>query len=228
MVGGSSMGSIIAALFSLGFSWEKITKLLTHIHLREYFSIKALWSKGTFLSKQKFRETVLKYTGNINIEDMPIKTVIFATDPFLGKRVFLTKGRLADAILASSAYPVLMSSVKINGKDLVDGDFFPSYSADYFRRAGMKTIFGVGSEFESHLTSLDTNIIDQIRDTYSTLMKNYEYNLDKNDPVDFLVTYKSNDVSRFNFEKALVLVDRVYNKMKRDKKIDKFLSQNHR
>jgi len=223
IVGGSSIGAIIAALFSLGFGWRKMTGLLTHIHLRNFLSLSSILHKGTFLSKQKFRKKILEYTGSAYIEDLPIKTIIFATDPIVGERVSITKGRLVDAIMASSAYPVLMSPVKIHGQSLVDGDFFPSYSATTFRKIGAKTVFGVGSNFTAHLEDLDSNVIEQMRNTYNILMRNYEHNLDKDDPVDIQVNYDADDVHRFNFEMGEILVDRVYNQMNHNRKVKTFV-----
>ena len=59
VLGGSSIGAIIAVLYSLGFDWQKILDLLSHIHLRSFISISSIIHKGTLMSKEKFKKKSL-------------------------------------------------------------------------------------------------------------------------------------------------------------------------
>jgi len=61
--------------------------------------------------------------GGKKLEDLPIPTILQATDLDTADPVFLEKGDLASAIYASSAlYPVL-PPIEIDGKWLVDGGY---------------------------------------------------------------------------------------------------------
>jgi NTE family protein len=53
-----------------------------------------------------------------------------------GKQVILNKGNLAEALLASSAFPSLFSPVEIDGQLLVDGGVTNNYPIDAIRKLG--------------------------------------------------------------------------------------------
>lgn len=55
------------------------------------------------------------------LEDASIPLHVVATDVLLGEDVLLSTGDAVDAISASAAIPAILSPVKINGRDLVDG-----------------------------------------------------------------------------------------------------------
>lgn len=59
--------------------------------------------------------------GDILLQQLPTPLRVAATDAVSGAPVVLTRGRLADAVRASMAVPVLFPSVEIEGQRLVDG-----------------------------------------------------------------------------------------------------------
>jgi NTE family protein len=59
--------------------------------------------------------------GDYKIEDLPIEFTAIATDLKNQREVWLSRGKLFDAIRASIAIPMLLTPHRINGRELVDG-----------------------------------------------------------------------------------------------------------
>jgi NTE family protein len=59
--------------------------------------------------------------GDRRFEDLPIRFAAIATEFNTGHEIWLTRGRLADAMRASYALPGIFPPVKIGGRWLVDG-----------------------------------------------------------------------------------------------------------
>jgi NTE family protein len=74
---------------------------------------------------------------------LPISFLCVATDIEKGEQVVLKNGYLAQAMLASSAFPSLFSPVEIDGKLLVDGGIVNNYPVDEIRKMGADIIIGI-------------------------------------------------------------------------------------
>ena len=67
------------------------------------------------------RERVEHAFGDARLEDLPIPLRVVATEAVSGNPVVLTHGRVADAVRASMALPLIFPSVQIDGQRLTDG-----------------------------------------------------------------------------------------------------------
>src|SRR5262249_4942307 len=59
--------------------------------------------------------------GRMMIEDLPLRFAAIATEIGTGHEIWLTRGRLADALRASYALPGIFAPVRVGGRWLVDG-----------------------------------------------------------------------------------------------------------
>jgi NTE family protein len=67
------------------------------------------------------RRLVCEHVGLELLEDSAIPLHVVATDVASGEEVLLSDGDAVDAILASAAIPAVFPSVRIAGRDLIDG-----------------------------------------------------------------------------------------------------------
>jgi NTE family protein len=74
---------------------------------------------------------------------LPIPFLCIGTNIETGEEVLLNKGNLAQAMIASSAFPSLFSPVEIDGKLLVDGGVINNYPIEEVRKLGADIIIGV-------------------------------------------------------------------------------------
>jgi len=145
MITGTSMGAIIGAGYALGYSAKHLENLA-----RTSFIGNDIYGFDNFhffheglISRELIEPMYFSMVGNRHFEDCEIPFMALACDLEAGKEVHLTKGRLLEAIQASSAIPVLFPPVFIDGKYMVDGAMINPTPVDYLRRHGMDVIIGV-------------------------------------------------------------------------------------
>jgi len=87
-----------------------------------------------------------KLTRNVrhvrDFNKLPIPFLCIGSNIETGEEVVLNKGYLAQAMLASSAFPTLFSPVEIDGKLLVDGGVTNNYPIEAVRKIGADVIIG--------------------------------------------------------------------------------------
>lgn len=172
-IGGTSMGAVVGGLYASGYNATQIDSIFYNTNfdelLQDYIprSSKSFYEKRNdemyalslpfeklkigipiSLSKGMYNYNLLsKLTHKVrHINDfskLPIPFLCVATDIEKGEPVVLQNGYLAQAMLASSAFPSLFSPVEINGKLLIDGGVVNNYPAEEVRKMGADIIIGV-------------------------------------------------------------------------------------
>lgn len=170
---GTSMGAIIGALYSCGYSAQMIEEIISGINWdklltdrvdRKYtgYNDRGIYEKSVI--QLEFSEGTLKlpeglsYGQNIynllskltwehrNIRDfsqLPIPFKCAATDIQTGEAVILEKGNLVDAVRASMAIPSIFSAIEIDGRLLVDGGFTKNLPVAEARGMGADIVIAV-------------------------------------------------------------------------------------
>lgn len=172
-IGGTSMGAVIGGLYASGYNAAQIDSIFKDTNFTELISDFIPRSSKNFYEKRndesyaivlpfnKFKvefpealskgmysyNLISKATRNVrHIDDfnkLPTPFFCMATDIETGDQVVLNKGNLAQAILASSAFPTLFPPVEIDGKFLVDGGVANNYPIDELRIMGADIVIGV-------------------------------------------------------------------------------------
>ena len=116
---GTSAGSLAGALYCDGYKPVEILKIMK------------LQSKLDYMRPVLPRDGLLQITGVEKLlethlraktfEDLKIPLVVCATDLNHGKAIYISKGNLITALIASSSIPVLFKPVVINKIYYVDG-----------------------------------------------------------------------------------------------------------
>lgn len=175
---GTSMGSIIGALYSMGYSAKDIeyiardmkwTEMFSGDIRRELISIEEKGEQGKYLleipvvrgkpvistgliSGQKMEMELARMTWSAhNINDfskLPIPFACVATDIVEGKAVVLNKGYLPDALRASMSIPSVLAAVEIDGKLLVDGGITNNIPVTLAKEMGADIIICVNVQTE--------------------------------------------------------------------------------
>jgi len=172
-IGGTSMGAVVGGLYASGYSATQIDSVFNATNFNELLqdyiprTSKSFYEKHNdemyaislpvrnfnvgvpiALSKGMYNYNLLaKLTHKVryvrDFKKLPIPFVCIATDIESGKEVELTSGYLAQAMLASSAFPTLFSPVEINDRLLVDGGVSNNYPIEAVRAMGADIIIGV-------------------------------------------------------------------------------------
>ena len=146
VIAGTSIGSVIGAFYSAGYSSTDCLELLKSVDVSEI--------KNLFMIKMdtlKLFKVIDRTIGNLDIEELkkPFRAVATVLDT--GEEYEFKSGSVAQALCASSAYPPFFKPVIADGKALIDGAFSNSVPADKVKEMGADYIVGI--DLSSHVKS---------------------------------------------------------------------------
>ena len=172
-IGGTSMGSMVGALYASGYTAKEIDSIFRSVDFTkvmlddvprkskpfyekengEKHAISLPVKKGKIgipkaLSKGQnvanLLTEMLSHVASIDdFNELPIPFVCVATDIETGEKVVLNSGFLPKAVQASSAFPTLLNPVEIDGRLLVDGGILDNYPVDEVLKMNPDIIIGV-------------------------------------------------------------------------------------
>ncbi|WP_066354200.1 patatin-like phospholipase family protein [Fervidicola ferrireducens] len=176
IITGSSIGSLIGALYASGVKVNYIESLAYHIKRRHFVDI--TFPRLGLIAGNKIEEMLRLLTKNRNFDELNIPLGVVATDLKSKRLVLLKEGNVALAVRASIAIPGIFCPVMKDGMVLVDGGVLERVPGRAAREMGADVVIGVELGFSAG-TSL-SNIYDIIFQTFEVMgreiqfLKNYE------------------------------------------------------
>lgn len=170
---GTSMGSLVGALYSIGYSSTQLTNLAKSTRWDQLFTEKPsrlfisnyertfdnrtiasfpISERGLdlpfgIISGQNIYSFLSKYTwpvhGTQSFSNFPIPFATVATELATGEAKTFTSGYLPDAIRASISIPSLMRPHSINGTSYIDGGLSNNLPVDQAKKMGADFIIAV-------------------------------------------------------------------------------------
>ena len=126
---GTSAGSIVGALYAWGKTPEEILEFFKSIYLFHWKHL--TFKKAGLIDSESFRSYFHSIFDDATLSDLKIPIQITATDMVRGKlKIFSPKTKIADAILASSAFPGVFSPYQIEGNVYSDGGILNHFPTD--------------------------------------------------------------------------------------------------
>ena len=119
VIAGVSAGSIVGTLYAAGYSTENILKIFEGVKFNDLCELSV--PKNGFFKLDKFKRFLRKHISYERIEDLPIPSLICATDLDEGIPVAFSTGLIAERIIASCSIPIVFKPVKIGSHYYVDG-----------------------------------------------------------------------------------------------------------
>jgi len=118
-IAGTSVGSVIGALYCSGISAKELEEIAAIIRFKDIgrYTI----SRFGFVSNDRLASLLNKILKVKTFEELRVPLAVAATDFVTGEAVTFREGGLVDAVRASCAYPGMFLPVKVNGRLLVDG-----------------------------------------------------------------------------------------------------------
>lgn len=165
---GTSVGSIVGALYCAGLKPDEIIAAAEKIELKDLH--------GRILIKpddpRKIGEVVYNLIGDALIENLPKKYAAVATDLKTGKQVIMDSGRVYDAVSASSAYPIIYAPHPVNGMNLTDGGLVNNIPADVCRMLGASKVVTVDAHGTRGSGTDGAGFFDMLKAMFSIMSAN--------------------------------------------------------
>ena len=231
---GTSIGSIIGGLYSIGYNPEYLENLVLNANWQELFdehpgrrslSMNEKMVDGRYLiSLPVNREKIKLPEGLIsgqnvfnllaretwpvhNVTDFtkfPIPFTCVAADVATGEAVVLNEGYLPDALRASMAIPSIFTPYELNGRTLVDGGLVRNLPAEDALKMGANYLIGVDVSARIKPADSLASFLDVLNQVLSFQMT--ESNKEQRDFVNQLISPDIKNYSIDDFNRADELI----------------------
>ena len=169
VIAGTSIGAVAGGCYAAGQidGFEEWGRSLNRRRILSYLDVNL--SGSGLIWGRRLAERLEAALGNRAIDDLPVRFAAIATEIGTGHEIWLTRGRLADAVRASYALPGIFSPVQIGGRWLVDGTLVNPVPVAAARALGARLViavnlnadlFGRGMTIASHGSDIETEQLE--------------------------------------------------------------------
>ena len=156
IVVGTSIGAVVGGAYAAGHL-DKLEEWARSLQPRNIFGYLDIRLNGSgLIGGSKLAAELEASIGPILIEDLPIKYATVATEIRTGHEIWLTQGRMVDAMRASYALPGIFSPVLVGDRWLVDGALVNPVPVSAARAFGAEIVIAanVTSDVFAHGTTV--------------------------------------------------------------------------
>jgi len=143
IIAGTSFGAVVGACYAVGKldDVEQWGLGLTRRRVLSYLDVS--FSGSGLLGGGRLAEKLTATLGDARIEDLPMRFGAIATEIGTGHEIWVTRGRLSDAVRASYALPGIFPAVEIGQRWLMDGALVNPVPVSAARALGARVVIAV-------------------------------------------------------------------------------------
>jgi NTE family protein len=143
IIAGTSIGAVVGGCYVAGelAALEQFARELTRRKVLGFLDFN--FSGSGLINGQRLCDVLDKRLKNIAIEEMDKRFVAVATEIGTGQEIWLSRGRLVDAMRASYALPGIFRPVSMNGRWLFDGALVNPIPVSVCRALGARYVIAV-------------------------------------------------------------------------------------
>lgn len=168
IVTGTSVGSIVGALYSAGIDSRQMEEFGKRLKTSDVLDKKILISP----SKSKNVENLVKnWIGDVKFCDLSKQFACIATNIKNGAEVVLQSGSVATAVSASCSAPIFFDGVELDEMRLYDGGLINNLPSDVARRMGADIVVGVTLSNTGTEGTEKTNLISVAKSSFGIILR---------------------------------------------------------
>src|SRR3954467_9837138 len=156
VVVGTSIGAVVGGAYASGHldALEQWARSLQPRNILSYLDIRL--NGSGLIGGAKLAAELEASMGQTLIEDLPVKYATVATEVRTGHEIWLTHGRMVDAMRASYALPGIFSPVLVGDRWLVDGALVNPVPVSAARALGAEIVIAanLSSDVFTHATTI--------------------------------------------------------------------------
>ena len=167
-VSGTSVGSMVASLYSFGLSSEEMFKLAKSINASDIRNSKLFFVPSKTEGIENFVKNAI---GDAHFEDLKKPCTVVAVDLITSKEVHITKGSVAKAVAGSCAVPGVFNPVDFGEYRLADGGLQNTIPADVLRKNGCRYVVSIDCNPTRGKGTESTKLMDILFASIRIMMK---------------------------------------------------------
>jgi NTE family protein len=159
VIAGTSIGAVVGGLFAAGQldAFEDWCRQLTRRRVLGYLDFR--FGGSGLISGSRLASKLEGTIGNTSFADLPLRLAAIATEIGTGHEIWLTRGRVSEAMAASYALPGIFPPKLIGGRWLMDGAMVNPLPISAARALGARLViavnlnadnFGRGTTIQDH------------------------------------------------------------------------------
>ena len=156
IVVGTSIGAVVGGAFAAGHL-DKLEEWARSLQVRNVLGYLDIRLNGSgLIGGERLAAQLESAMGNTLIEDLPLKFAAVATEVRTGHEIWLTRGRVVEAMRASYALPGIFSPVLVGDRWLVDGALVNPVPVSAARALGAEIVIAanLSSDIFTHSTTI--------------------------------------------------------------------------
>ncbi len=218
IISGSSVGSIVGALYSKGLSINEILREALKINNKKLFKPTNPLNALTSISGLR---AILSKELNIGFNKLKTKLIVVATNLKTGEPKYFSKGKVLPAVLSSSCIPGVFKPYFYKKNWFIDGEFSDPLPVSVLKSNGLRVI----SLRLRHLTSsVKLNVIETV--TRAMIIMREDLAARSERMADLPIVLNTSGYTGFNNSNAMKLFNIGYRTVKRySRNIKKLLNE---
>lgn len=122
MIAGTSAGAAVGALYAQGKQASQIKEIALNIGWRQIVTMMdPTLPRSGFFGGRRITAMLRSIIGDASFSELKIPLACVATDIITGEEVVLSSGSVTEAVRASISIPVIFTTIKKQGRYMVDG-----------------------------------------------------------------------------------------------------------
>jgi len=119
IITGTSIGGLVGGLIAAGLDSARVFTMFREMRFGKLYS--PPWLKPPFMNNNKLEKLLEKSIGRPFFADLEIPLAVVTTNLVTREEVVLEEGDVVRAVLATTAFPVVLPHVDWHGQILIDG-----------------------------------------------------------------------------------------------------------
>lgn len=141
LITGTSIGGVVGGLLAAGLTPEDMADFFRQITFSQIFSRPA--GDPALSNNHKFATLLERTIGRPTFAELEIPLAVVAVDLVARREVILDEGDVITALLATTAFPIVLPPVEREGQLLVDGGLLNNVPFDVARARGASRVIAI-------------------------------------------------------------------------------------
>ena len=142
-IAGSSIGAMAGGLYASSKDIAQIEKDILKTDLKQIVSLVRPSLHQGLIDNERILKFIEKRIGGIGFKDLQIPLSVVATDINTGEGIYINKGKVVPAIMASISLPLIFRPLKLGGRLLADGGLSVPVPVEEVRKMGADIVIAV-------------------------------------------------------------------------------------